>query len=86
VVSNFKVPGGVEELLEAHHLKKFFDFVITSINIGWRKPHPEIYRQDLGYADTDLNNIHFIGDDISKDYSTLKELGISAILLDRNNQ
>lgn len=43
IVSNFMVDGGIEELLHDHGVSQYFNFVVTSIKVGWRKPHPAIY-------------------------------------------
>ncbi|MCJ7842798.1 HAD hydrolase-like protein [Lederbergia sp. NSJ-179] len=42
VVSNFKVERGIEKLLKINEINNYFDFVITSVDNGWRKPHPNI--------------------------------------------
>ena len=50
IVSNFIVKDGVEELLEINGIHKYFDFVVTSISVGWRKPHHRIYDTALDLA------------------------------------
>ncbi len=83
VVSNFKVPGGVEELLTTNGIGHFFDFVISSINVGYRKPSPEIYRMALDRIGTPPSAVCFIGDDLRNDYLVPKALGMKTMLLDR---
>ncbi len=83
VVSNFKVPGGVEELLTTNGIGHFFDFVISSINAGCRKPSPEIYWMALDRIGASPSEVCFIGDDLRNDYLTPKALGMKAVLLDR---
>ncbi|WHH59481.1 HAD family hydrolase [Petroclostridium sp. X23] len=83
VVSNFMVSGGIEELLKTNGIYKYFDFIITSINEGWKKPHYNIYKAAIDKADVPLSKILFVGDDFKNDYITPKELGLRTVLLDR---
>ncbi len=86
VVSNFKKPGGIRELLEIHELISFFSFLVTSIGVGWKKPHPKIYEEALKKAGVKPEEVVFIGDNFSCDYSGPKELGMKPILLDRGSR
>jgi putative hydrolase of the HAD superfamily len=83
VVSNFMVSGGIEELLHEHNISDYFDFIITSINIGWRKPHFEIYNRAILESQVSLDQIIFIGDDYLCDYEGAGRAGLKSILLDR---
>lgn len=86
VVSNFMIMGGIEELLESHGLLQHFEFVVTSVAEGWRKPHRSIYSKALELADTTPNQIVFVGDDVTNDYEAPLKLGLQAICLDRENR
>jgi putative hydrolase of the HAD superfamily len=83
VVSNFMVDGGVEELLRDHGIAEYFEFVVTSIKVGWRKPHREIYDTALKLSKVEKEEILFIGDDYICDYVGPKEYGYNAVLLDK---
>lgn len=85
IVSNFIVPGGLEELLITHNIRQYFDFVISSAEIGWRKPHRHIYEKALKQAEVKAKEIIFIGDDVKNDYYAPKEFGFSALLYDRKD-
>lgn len=86
IVSNFMVQGGVEELLEINGVIKYFDFVITSIKEGWRKPHQELYNTAILKTKTSKEKILFIGDDYKNDYIGPKEVGLSTVILDRKQK
>lgn len=86
VVSNFVVKDGVEELLVSHGISNYFDSVITSINVGWRKPHPNIYNVALQHFKVSPCEILFVGDDYINDYLQPKKLGLNVLLLDRYNK
>jgi putative hydrolase of the HAD superfamily len=83
IVSNFIVKEGVEELLKINGIYKYFDFVVTSIKIGWRKPHHIIYDTALDLAKVSKEEILFTGDDYVCDYEGPTKYGIDAVLLDK---
>jgi len=87
VVSNFIVQGGVEQLLQLQGIDHCFQFVVTSVREGWRKPHPKIYEAALQRAGVaNRKEVLFIGDDLENDYLTPLTLGMEAILYDRNHK
>jgi len=83
VVSNFMVKNGIEELLELTGLKRYFDFAITSINEGWRKPHPAIFTAAVEKTGVRPDEIVMFGDDLVNDYHGGRNAGIKTVLLDR---
>lgn len=85
VVSNFVVKDGVEELLISHGISDYFNSVITSVNVGWRKPHPNIYNIALQHFKVSPWEVLFVGDDYLNDYVQPKKLGLKVLLLDRYN-
>lgn len=86
VVSNFMVMGGIEELLERFEISGHFEFVVTSVAEGWKKPHRSIYQKALELAGISPEQAVFVGDDYINDYSTVAGMGMNAILLDRYNK
>jgi putative hydrolase of the HAD superfamily len=84
VVSNFIVKDGVEELLSLTGIDRYFDFVVTSVMEGWRKPHPAIYQAALARAGICPYDAVFIGDDYMNDFLTPRKLGFKALLYDKN--
>ncbi len=83
IVSNFMVDGGIEELLVIHGVERYFDFIVTSIKVGWRKPHRGIYDAALKLAEVPKDQILFVGDDYVCDYVGAIDFGFNAILLDK---
>lgn len=86
VVSNFMVMGGIEELLEAHGIRGYFDFVVTSVAEGWKKPHRLIYEKAYELAGVIPEQVVFVGDDFKNDYLTPSAMGMRAIYLDRSGK
>lgn len=83
VVSNFIVRDGVEELLALNGISRYFDFVVTSVKEGWRKPHPLIYQAALAQVQLKAEETIFIGDDYLNDYLIPQKLGFRTLFYDK---
>lgn len=83
VVSNFLFKGGVQEILNLHGLAKHFQFVVTSVDEGWRKPHPYLYEVALAKVGIEAEKAIFIGDDYLNDYITPQKIGFTTLFFDR---
>ena len=81
VVSNFFLAGAPRELLRSHQLLTYFDFVIDSAEVGFRKPHPIIFERALGSESRDLqpSEVLMIGDDWNADVQGALAVGLHAI-------
>ncbi len=86
VISNFMVPGGIEELLDINGVLSLFRFVATSIKIGWRKPHKAIFAEAAEKAKVSPRQILFIGDDYINDYKGGESAGFVTLLYDRKKR
>jgi putative hydrolase of the HAD superfamily len=82
VVSNFKIRSGVRALLKKTGLLEHFEFTVNSCEIGWKKPHDQIYYAARELAGVDFDRIVFIGDDYANDYEKPKALGCRTLLYD----
>lgn len=86
VVSNAHEADLVSEHLKAMGLLPYFDAVITSIEVGWRKPHPAIYTTALSALGIDAEEAVFVGDTYEPDFVGPERLGIRAFLIDPDRQ
>lgn len=82
LVSNTNDKNIVPEHLNAVGIIDYFDVVVLSVNIGWRKPHPEIFKTALNALNISANDAVFIGDSHGADYLGPREVGIPALLID----
>jgi putative hydrolase of the HAD superfamily len=82
VVSNTNSPTLVPSILDAAGLAGRFDAVLLSVDIGWRKPHPAIYRTALERLDVPAERAVFVGDSYGPDYAGPSRLGIRSYLID----
>jgi putative hydrolase of the HAD superfamily len=66
--------------LERFGLLPYFDSVLFSSEVGYRKPHPEIFIQALKRLKVEPEESVFIGDKLIEDIGGAKNLGMRGIL------
>jgi putative hydrolase of the HAD superfamily len=82
VVSNTHSRTLVPEHLDRMGLAGYFDAVVLSVEVGWRKPHPAIYRAALDRLGVDAAQACFVGDTYVADYAGPTDAGMTAYLID----
>ncbi|MBI4560340.1 MAG: HAD-IA family hydrolase [Candidatus Hydrogenedentes bacterium] len=84
VVSNWdaRLPG----LLERLNLKSHFEFVLTSAEAGFRKPHPRIFAQALERLNLPAQEVVYVGDSLEDDVAGAERIGMMPLLIDRNSR
>jgi len=65
-------------------IEGYFQTIITSAEIGYDKPHPEIYKEALKLVEND-SNVYMIGDSYQADVLGSKSMGIEAIWVRQEN-
>jgi putative hydrolase of the HAD superfamily len=81
VVTNTYYPPLVAGQLRRFGLADSFQFVMTSVEHGFRKPHPTIYRRALATAGLDPADVLFVGDDAECDYHGPRTAGMRAVVV-----
>jgi putative hydrolase of the HAD superfamily len=82
IVSNVHEAYLVPSHLEKMGLNNRFDAVILSVEVGWRKPHPEIYAMALRALGAQADQAVFVGDTHSADFIGPEQAGIRSFLID----
>lgn len=82
IISNHE--WGLPDLVAGLGLGPFFEQTVTSARVGYRKPHPEIFRHTLGLLGGLPEQALMIGDGISSDIAGALRMGMSAVILDRD--
>lgn len=82
VVTNTHDAALVPGHLAAMGLLGSFDAVITSVEVGWRKPHPRIYAAALAALGVPASSAVFVGDTYRPDFLGPRRAGIQAYLID----
>ena len=82
IVSNVHEAYLVPKHLEKMGLKDRFDAVILSVEVGWKKPHPEIYATALQALGAQPDQAVFVGDTHAADFIGPERAGIRSFLID----
>ena len=85
ICSNCSVPGLVERTLDRADIEtesgQKFDTVVTSVDCGWRKPHPTIFEATADALGVALADLVHVGDDARTDGGAGR-VGAQSILLE----
>jgi len=84
IVSNFDHPPTVYRLLRHYQLDPFFDTVMISGVVGWRKPRKEIFCQALNALGILPQQALFVGDTPSADIVGSKRAGMDVVWLNHS--
>jgi putative hydrolase of the HAD superfamily len=82
VVSNWDV--SLHDVLQRLRLTPLLDGVVTSAQIGARKPGPEIFRRALALAGVSAAQAIHVGDSIDEDLAGARGAGIEPVLIARD--
>jgi putative hydrolase of the HAD superfamily len=79
ILSNAAYPPFLHWTLERFELADYFEDVVVSADVSWRKPRPEIFRLALERLGLSAEAAAYVGDDFEKDVATPKRLGLRAL-------
>jgi putative hydrolase of the HAD superfamily len=82
IVSNTSDTDLVPAHLEAMGVRGYFDAVILSVQVGWRKPHAQIFTAGLNELGIEPGDAVFVGDSYGPDYEGPTRAGIRSFLID----
>jgi putative hydrolase of the HAD superfamily len=86
LVSNFTNSAFLHQSLKKLGIDKVFDHIIVSDAVGWRKPHPRIFKHFLKLSKAKAEEAIFLGDEIETDIMGARDMGIRAVLISRSSQ
>jgi putative hydrolase of the HAD superfamily len=69
----------VRQLLRAARIEQFFSWVITSIDAGYRKPHPEFFHFALDGCGLTADEVLFVGNQLNTDICGGSQCGIRTV-------
>lgn len=73
-------------LLHAHEITRRLDFVVASAAVGSAKPHPDIFRYALTRASLPAGEVLYVGDSYVADVLGARAVGITPVLIDREER
>ena len=79
LLSNFTHPPAARTILENLGLLSFFDVLLISGDLGYRKPHPLTFRKLLEALEVQEDEILYIGDDPDSDIIGAQHAGIQGV-------
>ena len=83
IISNW--PATLETTLGRSGLRDYFSVVVGSGNVGYAKPHPEIFKIAANRMQIDVRDALYIGDSIEHDVAGARAAGMDVVLLDRDD-
>ena len=86
VVSNFDHAPTARELLVKFGIADFFEHIVISEDVGWRKPHRKIFEFALARLGEDPSDAIFIGDNLEADIMGSSDCGIDSVWVKRKEQ
>jgi len=76
LISNFTDTPFLRSSLQRLGLENYFEFVLVSEEVGWRKPHPRIFNRFLHLMGVEAKETLFVGDDLRCDIFGAKNVGM----------
>jgi putative hydrolase of the HAD superfamily len=83
LVSNFAYPPAIKQALRKFRLYEFFDVIVISGDIGWRKPGSKIFEKALEALHVCASEALFVGDAPFHDIAGARQVGMKTVLLRR---
>jgi putative hydrolase of the HAD superfamily len=80
MLTNFTHPPAVREIIDRMGLGPFFQTVLVSGELGYRKPHPSVFARLVGELGVPAEEILFVGDDLEADVQGARDAGLQAVL------
>lgn len=84
LITNFDHSPHVRRVVADFELERIFDLILISDEVGFVKPHPEIFRLALRNMKLHARYAVHVGDSIRDDIEGALSIGIMPILIDRN--
>jgi putative hydrolase of the HAD superfamily len=81
VVSNMSFAEAVFQGLRRFRIANYFDAIVVSGVLGWRKPAPRIFREALRALSVEAERAVFVGDSPIADVQGAKQLGMKTVLV-----
>lgn len=81
LVSNFTHAPVVYAGLRELKINDYFNVVLVSQAIGWRKPSPEIFKETLRRLDVGADEVVFVGDTPLEDIQGAKNVGMRTVFV-----
>jgi putative hydrolase of the HAD superfamily len=79
LVSNFTHPPALEQILASVGIAPFFEEILISGRLGFRKPHPAVFAELARRLGLNPADIMFVGDELPADIVGAQEAGMRTV-------
>lgn len=80
MLTNFTHPPAVRTMIDLLGLDPFFEAVLVSGELGYRKPHPYVFDRFVEALGVPADRILFVGDDLEADVQGARDAGLQPVL------
>jgi len=80
LLTNFTHGPAAREIIAKLGLNPFFDVVLISGELGFRKPHPLVFHQLIEHLGVEKDQILYVGDDPEPDITGAQKAGLQPVL------
>jgi len=81
LVSNFTYAPVIYAGVRKLGFSLYFNCILVSDDVGWRKPHPRIFEEALKRLNKNVEQAVFVGDNPTEDIQGAKAIGMKAIFI-----
>jgi len=81
LISNFTYAPVIYAGLQKLNLNQYFNAILVSEDVGWRKPHPRIFKEALKRLDKKAKQTVFLGDSPVEDIQGAKDVGMRTVFI-----
>lgn len=81
LISNFTHAPVIHKSLQILGINSFFNAIVVSDEIGWRKPSAKIFQDSLNKLGVEAKNAVYIGDSPIEDIQGAKQVGLKTIFI-----
>ena len=79
LLTNFTHAPAAREIIDKLGLTPFFDVILISGELGYRKPHPLVFRKFIEHLGVENNHILYVGDDPGPDITGAQRAGLQPV-------
>lgn len=79
LLSNFTDAPAAKKIIDIMGLTSFFDVILISGELGYRKPHPFVFNRLIGQLGVQKRYILFVGDDSDADITGARKAGLQPV-------
>ena len=80
LLTNFTHGPAARDIIDKLGLNPFFDVVLISGELGYRKPHPLVFHQLIEHLGVEKDQILYVGDDPEPDIRGAQKAGLRPVL------